>query len=326
LTDQRPPPPTSSTPHAATPAPGSPLPGLGPLALARGTIDRATERRTDPGWLAKAWADPGSRVLVVDHGRALVRFGPPEPELVLIPPAQAPEGPRYPLGVDDDGRAYFSVTAPLPQPAEDGARPADLRQAGALLGDRDSGLFTHAVALDNWHATHTHCPRCGALTEVVTGGHSRICPVDGSEHFPRTDPAMITLVTDDADRALLARNTSWPERRVSILAGFVEPGESAEQAVAREVAEETGVVVGEIRYLGSQPWPMPRSLMLGFWARATGSQPIQVDTEEIAEAHWFSREELRAAMAAGEIRLPPPVSIAHRIIESWYGAELPAQW
>jgi NAD+ diphosphatase len=301
------------------------LPGLGPLALARGTLDRATERRTDPDWLARAWADPGTRVLVLDHGRALVRFGAPDADLVLVPPREAPEGPHYFLGVDDAGQAYFSVTAPLAR-APDGARPADLRQAGALLGDRDSGLLTHAVALANWHATHTHCPRCGALTDVVSGGHSRVCPVDGSEHFPRTDPAVITLVTDAAGRALLARNASWPERRVSILAGFVEPGESAEQAVAREVAEETGVVVGEVRYLGSQPWPMPQSLMLGFRARAAGTQPIRVDEEEIAEARWFGRDDLRAAMASGDIRLPPPVSIAHRIIESWYGSQLPAQW
>jgi NAD+ diphosphatase len=301
----------------------APRPGLGPLALARGTLDRATEHRTDPDWLAQAWADPGTRVLLLDHGKALVRLGEPDAALVLVPPGQAPDGAHYFLGVDDAGRAYFSVTAPLPQAP--GARPADLRQAGALLGDRDSGLLTHAVALANWHATHTHCPRCGALTEVVSGGHSRICPVDGSEHFPRTDPAVITLVTDDADRALLARNASWPERRVSILAGFVDPGESAEQAVAREVAEETGIVVDQVRYLGSQPWPMPQSLMLGFWASAAGGQPIYVDAEEIAEARWFGRGELRASMAAGDIRLPPPVSIAHRIIESWYGAELPAQ-
>ncbi len=306
-----------------------PLPALRPLALARGTVDRSTESRTDPAWLEARWADPGTRVLVIDDGQTLVRFGEANADLVLLPASRAPDGPRYLLGVDSDGRAYFSVTAPLPAAdtdAPDQVKPAGLRQVGALLGDRDAGLLTHAVALANWHATHTHCPRCGALTNLVTGGHSRICPVDGSEHFPRTDPAVITLVTDAGDRALLARNRSWPERRVSILAGFVEPGESAEQAVAREVAEETGITVGEIRYLGSQPWPMPQSLMLGFWARASGGQPIRVDEEEIAEAHWFGRDELRASMAAGETRLPPPVSIAHRIIESWYGDELPAQW
>jgi NAD+ diphosphatase len=305
------------------------LPNLGPLALARGTVDRSAEHRTDPEWLEARWAEPGTRVLVVDDGQALARLGDADAELVLLPVSQAPDGPRYLLGVDDDGRAYFGVSAPLPA-ADDAAagqaKPVGLRQVGALLGDRDAGLLTHAVALGNWHATHTHCPRCGALTNLVTGGHSRICPVDLSEHFPRTDPAMITLVTDARDRALLARNRAWPERRVSILAGFVEPGESAEQAVEREVAEETGIIVHEIRYLGSQPWPMPASLMLGFWARANGVQPIRVDEEEIVEAHWFSRDELRASMASSQIRLPPPVSIAYRIIESWYGDELPAQW
>ena len=317
---------TESEPSAG---PAGRLPNLRPLALARGTVDRSTEHRTDPEWIEARWAEPGTRVLVVDDGQALARLGDADAELVLLPVSQAPDGPRYLLGVDNDGRAYFGVSAPLPA-ADDAAagqaKPVGLRQVGALLGDRDAGLFTHAVALGNWHATHTHCPRCGALTNLVTGGHSRICPVDLSEHFPRTDPAMITLVTDARDRALLARNRAWPERRVSILAGFVEPGESAEQAVEREVAEETGIIVHEIRYLGSQPWPMPASLMLGFWARANGVQPIRVDEQEIAEAHWFSRDELRASMASSEIRLPPPVSIAYRIIESWYGDELPAQW
>ncbi len=305
---------------------------LKPLALARDAIDRAAEQRTDPDWLARARSGPGTQVLVVDDGKTLVRFGPDRTSLVLLPAAQAPAGADYFLGLDTEGRAYFSAMAPLPDPAglpPDGpgeVRPAGLREAGALLDDRDAGLFTHAVALANWHATHPRCPRCGALTTVLTGGHSRRCPVDGSEHFPRTDPAMITLVTDDDDRALLARNSRWPKRRVSILAGFVEPGESAEQAVIREVAEETGIVVTEIRYLGSQPWPMPQSLMLGFWARAAGRQPIRVDEEEIVEAHWFSRDELREAMVDGRIRLPPPVSIAHRIIEAWYGEDLPALW
>jgi NAD+ diphosphatase len=201
-----------------------------------------------------------------------------------------------------------------------------LRQAGPLLSDRDAGLMTHAVALANWHAVFAHCPRCGAAAEPVSGGHSRRCVADGSEHFPRLDPAVIMLVTDPDGRCLLARNAQWPPRRVSILAGFVEPGESAEQAVAREVLEETGISVGDIRYVGSQPWPMPHSLMLGFRAAAVGGQEIRVDRDEIAEARWFSRDELRASIASGEILLPPPVSIAHRIIVSWYGAELAGAW
>jgi NAD+ diphosphatase len=186
--------------------------------------------------------------------------------------------------------------------------------------------MVNAVGIANWHAVHTHCPRCGAVTVPEQAGHSRRCPVDGSEHFPRLDPAVIMLVTDPEDRCLLARNALWPERRVSILAGFVEPGESAEQAVAREVLEETGISVVSARYVGSQPWPMPHSLMLGFRARATGSLQIVVDSEEIAEARWFSRDELRASIESGEIKLPPPVSIAHRIIESWYGSDLGGAW
>jgi NAD+ diphosphatase len=230
--------------------------------------------------------------------------------------------------VDNDGIAYFGVAGPMPElhePDEDGVRPVPLREAGPLLSDRDAGLMTHAVALANWHETFTHCPRCGSPTNPISSGHARKCPVDGSEHFPRVDPAMIVLVTDPDDRCLLARNALWPERRVSILAGFVEAGESAEQAVTREVHEETSVVVGAVGYLGSQPWPMPQSLMLGFWAEAT-SVDIQVDANEIAEARWYSRDDLRKAVANGELLLPPPVSIAHRIIESWYGDDLPGAW
>jgi NAD+ diphosphatase len=205
-------------------------------------------------------------------------------------------------------------------------RAVSLREVGSLLGDRDAGLFTHAVALANWHDTHTHCPLDGTPTVPVPGGHSTICPKDGSEHFPRTDPAVIMLVTDPDDRCLLARNAAWPGRRVSILAGFVDPGESAEQAVVREVAEETGIKVHNVQYLGSQPWPMPRSLMLGFRADAPAGQVISVDHEELAEAHWFSRDGLLAAIKAREIALPPSVSIARHIIESWFGGPLPSTW
>ena len=305
--------------------------GLRNLALSRGEVDRSTARRTDTEWLAAAWADPGTRVLVVSDGQALIRTADDgQAELAFVSPQQAPDGVRFLLGVDADGVVYFGVAGSLPWPeAEDPdseARPISLRQAGALLSDRDAGLMTEAVALGNWHSTHGRCPRDGAVTEPVLAGHARRCVTDGSEHFPRLDPAVIMLVTDPDDRCLLARNAMWPERRVSILAGFVEPGESAEQAVAREVHEETGIVVGDARYVGSQPWPMPHSLMLGFRVRATGSLHIEVDREEIAEARWYSRDELRAAIESGELLLPPPVSIAHRIIEDWYGEDLPGSW
>jgi NAD+ diphosphatase len=298
---------------------------LDSLALSRGTVDRLTEKRTDAAWQDAAWADPGTRVLVVSDGQALARIDDERAALVFVPPGQAPDGTRFLLGEDADGTVYFGVSGPLPA-APDGARPSPLREVGTLLGDRDAGLLTHAVALANWHDTHTHCPVDGTPTVPGPGGHFTVCPKDGTEHFPRTDPAVIMLVTDPDDRCLLARNAAWPGRRVSILAGFVDPGESVEQAVIREVAEETQIKVTNVRYVGSQPWPMPRSLMLGFRAEAPAGQAIVVDREEIAEAYWFSRDELLAAIKSREIALPPPVSIARQIIEQWYGGPLPSTW
>jgi NAD+ diphosphatase len=321
--------PALTGPALAAPAVAGPAltgPALTDLVLARAEVDRSAHLRADQSWLDAAWADPRSRVLVVEQGRVPCDMGRELARLFFISPAQAPDGVRFLLGVDDGGVAYFGVAGPLPDPPRPTVRPVPLREAGPLLSDRDAGLMTHAVALGNWHETFTHCPRCGSPTDPISSGHARKCPVDGSEHFPRVDPAMIVLVTDGADRCLLARNASWPERRVSILAGFVEAGESAEQSVAREVHEEIGVVVGAVTYLGSQPWPMPQSLMLGFRAEAAGSTEIKVDADEIAEAHWYSRGDLRAAIDSGALLLPPPVSIAHRIIESWYGSALPGSW
>jgi NAD+ diphosphatase len=302
---------------------------LGPLALSRSAVDRATQRRQDPDWLARAWADPRTRVLVVSDGYALVRDSGGKLELVFVSAADAPEGTRFLLGVDADGVAFFGVgsggriEAPPRDGEEEDIKPMALRQAGALLSDRDAGLLTHAVALAYWHATHTHCPQCGAVTVPAPAGHLTRCPEDGTEHFPRLDPAVIMLVIDGDDRLMLARNALWPQGRMSVVAGFVEPGESAEHAVAREVHEETSIVVGDVRYLGSQPWPMPRSLMLGYTARADSGQRIEVDEAEIGEARWFTRAELRAAIDAGELGLAPTSSIARRLIEHWYGEELP---
>jgi len=330
---------------------------LGPLALSRSGVDRVTKRREDPAWLDRAWADPRSRVLVLRDFEAPVATLDGQLELVFVAPADAPDGTRLLLGVDAGDVAYWAVLpraaspappAPLTSPASlappvelqggepagprsesPDAKPMGLRQAGALLSDRDAGLLTHAVALAQWHATHTHCPQCGSATVPAPGGHLTVCPVDRTQHFPRLDPAVIMLVIDADDRLMLARNALWPAGRMSVVAGFVEPGESAEHAVAREVFEETAVVVGQVSYLGSQPWPMPRSLMLGFTATALGSQQISVDEDEIGEARWFTRAELLAAIEAGELGIAPVTSIARRLIEYWYGAELPdgpASW
>jgi NAD+ diphosphatase len=302
----------------------------GGIALTRHEVERCTHLRTDEDWLAKAWDDPGTRVLVIDDGQALAKFDDGSAELIFVSPTEAPDGTRFLLGVDSDDVAYFGVSGPIPDvPAAsygaDGAagpRRSSLREAGTLLTDRDAGLMTHAVALANWHAVAGFCSRCGAPTKPEMAGHSRRCTVDGSEHFPRCDPAVIMLVTDPDDRCLLARNAQWPQRRVSVLAGFVEPGESAEQAVAREVHEETGVIVSTVTYAASQPWPMPHNLMLGFLASATGTK-ITVDEDEIAEANWYSRDDLRAALLSGDLIMPPSLSISRWLIETWYGADLP---
>jgi NAD+ diphosphatase len=284
------------------------LTGRRPPALSRATVDRDAAARTDDVALAEAW--PTARVLVVSDGRALV-VDDAGPELVLVDAADAPDGERYYLGRDDSA-SYFAVNGPLPRRL--GARPQGLREVGALLSDRDAGLLTHAVGLANWHVTHTRCPRCGAPTDVVKGGSVRRCTADGSEHFPRTDPAVIMLVTDGADRCVLGRQAIWPAGRYSTLAGFVEPGESAEQAVVREVAEETGLAVRDVIYRGSQPWPFPASLMLGYRAVCDADAvPVPADGE-LEDARWFDREELRTG---GSLLLPTPVSIAWHLITDW---------
>jgi NADH pyrophosphatase NudC (nudix superfamily) len=293
------------------------------IALTRSQVERAAPLRTNTAWLEAAWTDPDTRVVVVEDGQALIRTGEAGAELIFVSPAQARPGVRFLLGIDADNVAYFGVGA-SPDPPEDdtGVTRAGLREAGHLLGDRDAGLLTHAIGLANWHAVAGFCSRCGAPTEPIMAGHARRCGVDGSEHFPRCDPAVIMVVTDAEDRCLLARNVNWPPRRASILAGFVEPGESAEQAVAREVYEEVGIAVRNVSYSGSQPWPMPHSLMLGFSAEAVGTE-IHVDSEEIAEAAWYSRDGLRAAIENGELRMPPSLSISRWLIETWFGGPLP---
>lgn len=286
---------------------------LAGLALSRAAVDRAAEHRADEAWLECAWRSADARVVRTSNGAAAVdTTDAGDPHLAMDARPDVPPDRRIFLGVDGPV-PFFGVEV---DDTDDTFRA--LREIGLLLPDRDAGLVVHAVALANWHATHRHCPRCGGPTRVGSAGHTRICLLDGSEHYPRTDPAVIMTVVDGADRLLLGRQTAWPERRFSTLAGFVEPGESLEQAVRREVDEEVGVRVDEVRYLGSQPWPFPSSLMLGFAARAATVE-IDLRDGEVAEARWFTRATLQDAVRRGEILLSPPVSIARRLVEHWYG-------
>jgi len=271
------------------------------LPLAAGGFDRAAARRSDAEWLADAWTraqvvpiSPQSTVPVHD-GRLEVR-----------PAVAAPEGVRRFLGLVEDV-PHFAVTT---QPR--GENWQTLREFGARADDLEASLVTCAVALEQWHQRHVRCPRCGSTTTETQAGWTRTCTADGSEHFPRTDPAVIMLVHDGGDRALLGRQPSWPKGRYSTIAGFVEAGESSEQAVHREVREETGVLIDDVVYRASQPWPFPQSLMLGYEARVIGGE-VGTGDDELEDVRWFDRDELRHDLET----LPPNASIAHWLITGW---------
>jgi NAD+ diphosphatase len=282
--------------------------------LSRSGHDRAAERRTDAAWLAAAW-ERGQALIITPEYAAPVVEGGSGPALALRPTATVSSAAeRYFLGLAGPD-PVFAVRAPRDLVDD---RWTDLREIGSALDDRDAGLLTTAVALARWHDRHLCCPIDGTPTALANGGWVRRCPSDGSDHFPRTDPAVIMLIDDGADRCILGRQATWPEGRYSILAGFVEPGESAEAAVAREVDEEVGLAITGVTYAGSQPWPFPASLMLGYTASAVGDLTPTLRDGELADARWFSRAEIR--QGAGMVRLPPPVSIAHRIIEDWLEA------
>jgi NAD+ diphosphatase len=278
-------------------------------SLSRAAVDRAASRRDDEPWLATAWE--GGRLLVVDaEGRAMVGEDS-SPTLHFVTSADwAGDGERLLLGVGDDEVAYWGTVGELPKKL--GARPMDLRMVGAALSDLDAGLMVSLVALSNWHASHPRCPRCGGTTTVTQAGWSRRCDTEGSQHFPRTDPAIIVLLHDGADRVLLGRQPSWPRGRYSTIAGFVEAGESAEQAVHREVREETGVLVDDVIYRASQPWPFPQSLMLGYEARVVGGD-VETRDDELEDVKWFDRDTLQREVEM----LPPASSIAHWLITGW---------
>jgi len=290
-------------------------------------VDRDGERRARPELFDELLAEPQTRILPLWRGRSLVTAGDGAASLDLIEPdRQTTALVRVYLGrVVETGTPVIAVTLTDAAAAElepDESRWAGLREAGSVLDERDYALFVEAVAITNWHESHTHCPRCGTPTVVEQGGWVRRCFVDGNEVFPRTDPAIIVRVLDDAGRILLGSNAMWENNRWSILAGFVEPGESFEAAVIREVHEESGVVCTAPRYLGSQPWPFPASVMIGFEARAVaqGDVPTTPDGHEILALRWFSRDELWAER--DDLKLPGGSSIAHAIITEWYGGPL----
>lgn len=320
---------------------------LSDLALSRATLDRSGLERRDDGLLERLLADPATRVLELRGDRAPVlpgrRPGSAVTHAAAVSARASAQSPalhlrlRSPLaedsagvvlfaGRDARGTAHLGVALPrdLPTGADRGpVRPGQdgwltLRQAAAGLDDQDAGLFTTVLALANWHATHTHCSRCGTPTVPTQGGWLRRCPSDESEHYPRTDPAVIMAVIDADDRLLLGRGPQWAENRFSVLAGFVEPGESFEAAVAREVAEEVGIAVTDIRYLGNQPWPFPSSVMIGYTSRALDTR-LEVDPHELEEARWVTRDDYVGALRTGAIRAPFGISIAKRIIEHWLG-------
>ncbi|MGN6612397.1 MAG: NAD(+) diphosphatase [Angustibacter sp.] len=291
------------------------------LALTRAVDDRVAARRS-PTLVAELLADPATRVVEVSRGRAQLAEGADDRLRWRAPdPADAPR-----LGVflgEQEGVAHLAVGRTDDEaPDDDDPSWPGLRTLAMALDPVDAGLVVQAVAVLNWHDAHRYCPRCGAPTEVVEAGYVRRCTADGSQHWPRTDPAVIMTVVDDDDRLLLGRHVGWPSGRFSTLAGFVEPGESLEAAVRREVLEEVGLAVGAVAYRGSQPWPFPSSVMLGFTAHALGTD-VRPDGEEIAEARWFTRAELREAVDSGVVGLSPRVSISRALVEHWYGERLP---
>jgi NAD+ diphosphatase len=295
-----------------------------PIAFSGNTLDRDDRHRRDAEFLIKALQDDATRVLPVWKLAPLVREGE-DKRLAWATPAildgHAGPEPVF-LGVAD-GRAHFALDIsshgePLKEFGWEGAASfPDLRATVGLMPPGDGGIAAQARHIVDWHSRHGFCPGCGEKTRVKDGGWSRICTACSSEHFPRTDPVVIMLV-HDGDRCLLGRQTGWPKPMVSALAGFVEAGETLEEAVRREVREEAGIQVGAVRYVSSQPWPFPASLMLGCMAEAV-SRRIQIDPHELESADWFTRDEVKAALVAPTQRLgvPPPLAIAHHLIRAW---------
>jgi NAD+ diphosphatase len=298
------------------------------MPFAGSRLDRASDRRTDAAWIKARLSDRESLILplwnlqpllIGDGNAARAGFFAPD----LCEQLAAPDAPCIFLGVDD-GRAVFALDiSAAAEPEREGplaglGKFRDLRAAAPLLPSDEIAILAQAKALIDWHRRHGFCPRCGSRTQAMDAGYRRHCGNCGADHFPRTDPVVIMLA-HDGEHCLVGRGHQFQHQMFSALAGYVEPGETIEEAVRREILEETGVRTGRVTYYATQPWPFPSSLMIGCFAEAL-SREITLHDHELAEARWLDRETTRALLSGetiGDIRIPPPLAIAHHLIRTW---------
>ena len=289
--------------------------GLAENTFSGGGLDRRSETRRDAAWAAARWAEPGARAVLLRAGDPLMEGE----RLALRPTGGGPLPTSGPgalfLGFDAAG-AVFALEAE----GEAAGTFMDLRGVAGALAPAEANMVATARAVFRWHARHGYCANCGVATKVMDAGWKRVCPSCAVEHFPRTDPVVIMLAIHE-ERCLLGRNAAWPEGRYSALAGFLEPGESIEDACARELKEESGLTAVRVTYHSSQPWPLSPlggQLMIGLMAEVSDDQ-AEADGTELAELRWFTRDEIRAVLAGThpEVKAPPPMAIAHQLIRAW---------
>ena len=303
-----------------------------PNVFANSPLDRAGHHRVDQQWLSAAFQDKRSLFIpvwklmpfLIKNREGRREAGWVTAELAL--PLKTPSAPTIFLGVNN-GIAHFAVDiSPLPDPASSGplaglGQFADLRTVAEEIDPGDAAILAQAKSLIDWHQRHGFCANCGAPTVLADAGYKRYCEACNTEHFPRTDPVVIMLALH-GDKCLLGRQAKWPQGFYSALAGFIEPGETIEEAVARELQEEAGIKIDQVAFHSTQPWPYPSSLMIGCFANALTTE-ITLDMHELSDAKWFTREQVRASLGKGspELRMPPPLAIAHQLVKTWIESE-----